>query len=93
MKPRGHRRYVTVLFADVSGSSEHAERLEAEEYADLLAQFREFARQIVTRHGGTIAASLPTSKSSGLDGAPPQTPRSTIEYERCPVKHGDRFWS
>jgi class 3 adenylate cyclase/tetratricopeptide (TPR) repeat protein len=51
----GQRRYVTVLFADVSGSSEHAERLEAEAYAALLEQFRRFARDIVPRHQGSIA--------------------------------------
>lgn len=51
----GQRRYVTVLFSDVSGSSEHAELLEAEEYAALLEQFRGFARDIIPRHGGSIA--------------------------------------
>lgn len=51
----GQRRYVTVLFSDVSGSSEHAERLEAEEYAELLERFRRFAREIIPRHGGSIA--------------------------------------
>lgn len=51
----GQRRYVTVLFADVSGSSEHAERLEAEEYAELLEQFRHFSRDIIPKHGGSIA--------------------------------------
>lgn len=51
----GQRRHVTVLFSDVSGSSEHAERLEAEEYAELLEQFRRFARDVIPRHGGSIA--------------------------------------
>src|ERR1700712_2054255 len=51
----GLRRYVTVFFSDVSGSSEHAEQMEAEEYADVLARFRELARDIVPRHGGSIA--------------------------------------
>ncbi len=54
-QPAGHRRYVTVLFSDVSGSSEHAELLEAEEYAALLEKFRGFARDIIPRHGGSIA--------------------------------------
>lgn len=51
----GQRVYVTVLFSDVSGSSEHAEQLEAEEYGRLLERFRAFAREIVPRHGGSIA--------------------------------------
>ena len=42
-------------FSDVSGSSEHGERLEAEEYSELLDRFRRFARDIVPRHGGSIA--------------------------------------
>src|SRR5258705_10971426 len=51
----GQRRYVTVLFSDVSGSSEHVERLEAEEYAELLEQFRRFAQDVIPRHGGSVA--------------------------------------
>jgi class 3 adenylate cyclase/tetratricopeptide (TPR) repeat protein len=55
VKMAGQRRYVTVLFSDVSGSSEYAEHLEAEDYAALLARFRQYAHQIVPRHGGSIA--------------------------------------
>ena len=53
--PIGRRRYVTVLFSDVSNSSQHAEALEAEAYAGLLEQFRHYARSIIPRHGGSIA--------------------------------------
>ena len=49
------RRYVTVLFSDLSDSSQHAESLEAEDYAEVLATFRRFADEIVPRHGGIIA--------------------------------------
>jgi class 3 adenylate cyclase/tetratricopeptide (TPR) repeat protein len=51
----GQRRYVTVLFADVSDSSAHAELLEQEDYSELLADFRRIAREVVPRHGGSIA--------------------------------------
>lgn len=51
----GQRRHMTVLFADVSGSSELAERLEAEDLSDLLERFRRHAREIIPRHGGNIA--------------------------------------
>ena len=51
----GRRSYLTVLFSDVSGSSQHAEALEAEDYAALLGRFRRFARAIIPRHGGSIA--------------------------------------
>lgn len=49
------RRYVTALFSDVSGSSQHAERMEAEDYAGLLEQFRQQARKIIAQFGGEIA--------------------------------------
>lgn len=51
----GKRRFLTVLVSDVSGSSRHVERLEAEEYAELLNRFRQCVRAIVPRHGGSIA--------------------------------------
>jgi class 3 adenylate cyclase/tetratricopeptide (TPR) repeat protein len=54
-RPVGQRRYVTVLFSDVSNSSQHAEQLEAEAYAALLEKFRRYAREIIPRHGGSIA--------------------------------------
>lgn len=53
--PSGRRLYLTVLFCDVSGSSEHAEQQEAEDYARWLQRFRDVAREIVPRHGGAIA--------------------------------------
>lgn len=53
--PLGRRRYVTVLFSDVSNSSQHAEALEAEAYAGLLERVRHYARTIIPRHGGSIA--------------------------------------
>ena len=43
------------MFSDISGSSEHAERLEAEDYALVLEKFRRFARDVIPRHGGNIA--------------------------------------
>jgi class 3 adenylate cyclase/tetratricopeptide (TPR) repeat protein len=51
----GRRCFVTVLFSDVSDSSRHAEELEAEDYAALLERFRAIAREVIPRHGGSIA--------------------------------------
>ena len=48
------RRYVVVLFTDVSGSSRHAEQMEAEDYAALLQQFRAMAHAVIPKHGGEI---------------------------------------
>ncbi len=54
-RSKGVRRFVTVLFSDVSGSSQHAEMLDAEDYADKLDQFRKIVREVVPRYGGSIA--------------------------------------
>lgn len=51
----GRRCFLTVLFSDVSDSSRHAEELEAEDYAALLRSFRQSARDVIPRHGGSIA--------------------------------------
>lgn len=51
----GQRRYVTVLFSDLSDSSQYTERLEHEEYKGLQDLVRELARAIIPRHGGSIA--------------------------------------
>lgn len=52
---RVERRHVTVLFADLSGSSQLAEEVEAELYLELLDEFRHIARTVISRHGGSIA--------------------------------------
>jgi class 3 adenylate cyclase/tetratricopeptide (TPR) repeat protein len=52
---RGQRRHATVFFSDISNSSEHAERLDAESYAAVLAQFKTIARRVIEQHGGSIA--------------------------------------
>ena len=44
-----------MLFSDVSDSSHFAEVLEAEDYAELLHSFRARTREIIPRHGGSIA--------------------------------------
>jgi class 3 adenylate cyclase/tetratricopeptide (TPR) repeat protein len=48
------RRYLTVMFSDLSDSTPLAEAMEAENYSELLAKLREIYRQIIPRHGGTI---------------------------------------
>ena len=53
--PHARRQYLTLLFADVSGSSVLSELMEAEEYAALLIKLRSLCRQIISRHGGQIA--------------------------------------
>jgi class 3 adenylate cyclase len=52
----GHesRRVVTVIFADVVGSTTIAERLDPEAARTVLSRFFEVARTTLTRHGGTV---------------------------------------
>jgi class 3 adenylate cyclase/tetratricopeptide (TPR) repeat protein len=48
------RRLVTVLFADVTGSTAMGEALDPEDMRALLARYFAIAREVVTDHGGTI---------------------------------------
>ena len=48
------RKVVTVLFCDVTGSTELGERLDPEALRALLARYFERMRSIVERHGGTV---------------------------------------
>lgn len=48
------RCYLTVLFCDLSDSTELGAALEAEHYADMLGNIRAACSQIVPRHGGMI---------------------------------------
>jgi class 3 adenylate cyclase/tetratricopeptide (TPR) repeat protein len=52
------RRYLTILFADLSDSTYLAETLEAEQYADALNALRQACRTIIPKHGGRIAQLL-----------------------------------
>ena len=49
------RRTLTILFSDLSGSTRLAGRLEAEDYADLIARLSACYHQAVERYGGTVA--------------------------------------
>jgi class 3 adenylate cyclase/tetratricopeptide (TPR) repeat protein len=48
------RRIVTVLFADMAGSTELGEELDPEEMRGLLTRYYAVARETVTQHGGTV---------------------------------------
>jgi len=48
------RRIVTVLFADMAGSTALGEELDPEEMRSLLGRYYAIARDAVTQHGGTI---------------------------------------
>ncbi|HEY1091763.1 MAG TPA: AAA family ATPase, partial [Burkholderiaceae bacterium] len=49
------RRYLSVLFADLSDSTRLGASLEAEVYAELLNRLRQIVRDLVKAHGGHVA--------------------------------------
>ena len=48
------RRYLTVLFSDVVGSTPLSERLDAEDYFAVIAAYRDVVREVIARHGGIL---------------------------------------
>jgi class 3 adenylate cyclase/tetratricopeptide (TPR) repeat protein len=48
------RKTVTVLFADVTGSTELGERLDPESFRRVMARYFDVARTSLERHGGTV---------------------------------------
>ena len=48
------RRYLTVVFSDLSNSTDLSEGMETEDYADLLSGLRRACQDVIPRHGGTI---------------------------------------
>ncbi|HEV8097388.1 MAG TPA: AAA family ATPase [Burkholderiales bacterium] len=52
----GRRRYLTLLFSDLSGSTQLAETMDPEHYAELLGAFRERCHEIIPRYQGRIAS-------------------------------------
>src|SRR5204862_6847752 len=50
----GARRTVTILFADMVGSTELGDRLDPERLQAVLGRYYEALRSVVERHGGTV---------------------------------------
>jgi class 3 adenylate cyclase/tetratricopeptide (TPR) repeat protein len=51
----GRRRYLTLMFSDLSGSTPLGAHMEAEDYADMLGQLRGLFHAIIPKHRGLIA--------------------------------------
>ncbi|MGI8870979.1 MAG: ATP-binding protein [Candidatus Limnocylindria bacterium] len=51
---RAARKTVTVLFADVSGSTALGERLDPESLRGVMSRYFDMARAVMERHGGTV---------------------------------------
>ncbi|MEL4177429.1 ATP-binding protein [Roseateles sp. PN1] len=54
LRASGHRRNLTILFADLSESTRLAGAMEAEDYALMLAELRGLYQGLVAKHGGTV---------------------------------------
>jgi predicted ATPase/class 3 adenylate cyclase len=54
-QPEGERKLVTVLFADVAGSTAMGERLDPEQVTDVMNGAFAFMNQAVDKYGGTVA--------------------------------------
>lgn len=51
----GERRLVTIAFCDLVGSTILSQRLDPEDYAELVLTYQELAREIIERNGGIVA--------------------------------------
>lgn len=56
--PDGERRHLTVLFCDLVGSTELANRLDPEEWRELVRSYHRAAAQQIERYGGHVAQYL-----------------------------------
>jgi class 3 adenylate cyclase len=54
MAIKEERKLVTLLFADVTGSTALGEALDPEDVRTLMARYYQHARRVVTEHGGTL---------------------------------------
>src|SRR3989442_13685048 len=90
------RRIVTVLFADMAGSTALGEELDPEEMRRLLARYYGIARECVEQHGGTVEKFigdavmagfvLPSAQADDPDRAvaPPLRVRDRIRPDELP---------
>src|SRR6478752_2162572 len=51
---REERKVVTIVFADLAGSTGLGERLDPEALRDVQSRYFEVAQEVLTRHGGTV---------------------------------------
>ena len=52
---QGERRYLTVMFCDLVGSTDLSERLDPEDFGEMVLAYQETGREIVEEHGGHVA--------------------------------------
>ena len=52
----GQRRWLTVTFTDVVGSTELSRRLDPEDYGDMMLRYQNLCGEVVERRGGHLAS-------------------------------------
>lgn len=56
--PENERRQLTLLFSDIVGSTELSERLDAEDWNDLLSSYHQVCRDVIARYQGHVSQFL-----------------------------------
>ena len=82
---REARKTVTVLFADVTGSTALGERLDPESFRRVMARYFDLARSCLERHGGTVENFIGDAVTAAFES--PSSTRTT-RCARC-----GRRWS
>jgi class 3 adenylate cyclase/tetratricopeptide (TPR) repeat protein len=84
------RKTVTVLFADVTGSTSLGERLDPEALRRVMVRFYEVARDVVQRHGGTVEKFIGDAVMA-VFGVPQVHEDDPIRAARAAVELRDRL--
>jgi class 3 adenylate cyclase len=66
--PTGERRQLTVLFCDMVGSTPLSQRIDVEEWRDVIAQYQQVTSAAVLRYGGHVAKFLGDGLLASLAG-------------------------
>src|SRR4051794_41666228 len=87
------RRIVTVLFADVTGSTALGESLDPEDLRALLSRYYSIAKDVVAAHGGTVEKFIGDAvmavfglRRGGGGGAPRAPPPARAGRRRARVR-------
>src|ERR671918_1692157 len=68
--PRETRKTVTVLFCDVTGSTELGERLDPESLRGAMERYFDRMQSVLEAHGGTVEKFIGDAIMAGVGGAP-----------------------
>ncbi len=82
------RRLVTILFADVTGSTALGETLDPEDVRALMAQFFAICKEVIGLRAWRTSATLISSRASGSvrHDRDPQTAHTPNDIDSSPVR-------